>query len=88
MLRPDRIDKKQPEWAYTDKDSKKTVINRLKKEDLPFVPIRISKHFWRIKCLKIGKDGKCTIYQDRPQLCRDFKIGKDILCYYYKKNVK
>ena len=73
--------------AYTTVDNKKTIINRLKKENWPFVPIGKEKTWWKFKCLKLGKDGKCTIYKDRPQLCKDFQIGQDILCYYKKSKV-
>lgn len=27
------------------------------------------------KCKKLGKDGKCTIYENRPDMCRVFSLG-------------
>jgi len=80
MLHPKE---EQVPWAYTSKDTKERVISRLKKEDLPFLPTKVNKHRWMFKCSKISKNGKCTIYKNRPQLCRNFKIGSNLLCYYY-----
>src|ERR1035437_2842273 len=77
-------DSDAPPWAFTTKDSKKTVENRLKKAHLPFVPARKHKHYWWFSCPKIGSDGKCTIYPERPKVCRDFKVGGNVLCYHYK----
>ena len=76
----------QPPWSFTSKDSKERVTSRLKKENLSFfIPTKKYKYRWLFKCSKISKNGRCTIYQSRPQLCKDFKIGEDVLCYYYKK---
>lgn len=35
---------------------------------------------WRWSCTKLGADGRCTIYDERPQLCRDYEAGSDPLC--------
>ena len=33
-------------------------------------------------CEKLGEDFACTIYEDRPQVCRDHKFGE---CDYYMR---
>lgn len=35
-------------------------------------------------CTKLGRDGRCTIYQRRPDTCRQFEAGSDALCVYYR----
>jgi Fe-S-cluster containining protein len=39
--------------------------------------------WWRWGCPKLGADGRCTIYDTRPQLCRDFEPGSNPLCIEY-----
>lgn len=31
---------------------------------------------WRIRseCKYLAEDGRCSIYEDRPQVCRDFRL--------------
>lgn len=38
-----------------------------------------------LNCPKLGKDGRCTIYETRPQLCRDFPPDPEgsPLCVHY-----
>jgi Fe-S-cluster containining protein len=38
---------------------------------------------WEFWCTALGADGRCTIYEDRPQLCRDYRPGHDGLCIHY-----
>lgn len=40
---------------------------------------------WRFTCPKLGADGRCTIYAERPQPCRDFEPLSDSLCVLYKR---
>lgn len=37
-------------------------------------------------CPKLGNDGRCTIYNERPILCRDFEPASNELCVYYKED--
>ena len=71
-------------WAYTAIETKKTVIKRLKDLKLPFKPIKKGKRRWVLGCTKL-KDGKCTIYSDRPKLCRGYRPGTGRLCCLSKK---
>lgn len=31
-------------------------------------------------CTRLGADGRCSNYDDRPTLCRDYEAGSDPLC--------
>lgn len=61
---------------------------------LPFQPIEKSETWtdeesgrtystWDYKCPKLGADGRCTIYEDRPQLCRSYAPRSDQLCVHF-----
>ena len=55
--------------------------------EFPFVIVGPSPEYGgqlRLTCPKLGQDGRCTIYDRRPMLCRDFKPGSDLLCVYYE----
>ena len=30
---------------------------------------------WELRCIKLEPGGRCSIYEDRPQLCRDYEPG-------------
>lgn len=48
---------------------------------LPFVPLRVRENgSWSYSCSKLGPDGRCTIYEDRPDLCRRYEPMEDGLC--------
>lgn len=34
----------------------------------------------RWECPLLGDDGRCTDYDNRPQLCRDYVAGSDEIC--------
>ena len=63
------------------------VYEWLEKYSLPFVPKEIHRvgrdrrdlswATWWFKCPKLLPDGRCGIYEARPQLCRDFEAGGD-----------
>lgn len=38
---------------------------------------------WEWTCYQLQPDGRCGIYETRPQLCRDFKPGEDPLCVHF-----
>lgn len=40
---------------------------------------------WVWTCDKLGDDGRCTIYEDRPDLCRRFEPLSDGLCIMGKR---
>ena len=35
---------------------------------------------WSFSCPKLGEDGRCTIYDKRPQLCRSYEAKSDLIC--------
>lgn len=35
-------------------------------------------------CTKLLPNGRCGIYQDRPQLCKSFEPGSTELCVHYR----
>lgn len=35
-------------------------------------------------CPALDADGRCSIYENRPQLCRDYQPGSDPLCVMHK----
>lgn len=62
---------------------------------LPFVPMRASEVFtdpdtghdyqsWLYECTKVTRDGRCSIYDTRPQLCRSFEPASGGLCVHYR----
>lgn len=72
-------------WAYTAIETKAKVIKRLKDCNLSyFKPIRKGKRFWVFKCTKV-KNGKCAIYDSRPNLCRKYRAGTGTLCVHSKR---
>ena len=36
-------------------------------------------------CTQLNGDGRCSIYDSRPQLCRDYQPGQDKLCVYHQE---
>lgn len=52
---------------------------------LPFRPAhQIEDGSWVWWCTNLGRDGRCTDYENRPQLCRDYKPGSDELCVHHE----
>lgn len=49
---------------------------------LPFMPLyKNAKGHWKLWCPLLGRDGRCTIYENRPHYpCVDYEAGKDNLC--------
>lgn len=40
---------------------------------------------WNWQCTALDEaTGRCTIYEDRPSLCRDYAAGSDGLCVHYQ----
>lgn len=42
----------------------------------------------RYHCTRIGTDGRCTDYENRPQLCHDYQAGQDMLCAMHEFKLK
>lgn len=40
--------------------------------------------YWRFSCPKLGPDGRCTIYRNRPEPCRNFEPASEKLCVHFK----
>lgn len=72
----------------------KAALTKRSFEPLPFVPLRRTTgregydptsptEYWLFGCPKLGADGRCTIYQSRPQTCQVYKPGSDPMCVHY-----
>lgn len=81
--------------TFWKEDGLEAVQHFLDTNGLPFAPIEIVAEEkdepmqqtyveYVFSCPKLGLDGRCTIYADRPQLCRDYQPGSDQLCVLYK----
>ena len=57
--------------------------------NLPFRPLALVKPdgddrpHWRWWCTALSPEGRCTIYAERPQLCRNYQAGSDPLCVHH-----
>jgi len=51
---------------------------------LPFIPADKVDGTWYWTCPQVDKNGRCRIYETRPQLCRDFEPASDGLCVHYR----
>ena len=50
---------------------------------LPFIPSHQQANgVWRYGCTQLQPNGRCGAYEERPQVCRDFKPGSDPLCVH------
>lgn len=48
---------------------------------LPFMPLyQMPSGAWRMWCPRLGRDGRCTDYENRPALCRGYVAGEDPVC--------
>lgn len=48
---------------------------------VPFLPLwRTPRGGWRFWCPVLGRDGRCTDYDNRPGVCRAFAAGSNRLC--------
>lgn len=86
-------DIKQPSTYWTD-GGREGVIAQLREHGLPFEPLEAIEEwtdaatgrpyaaFW-YSCPRLGPDGRCTDYENRPQLCRTYQAGSDGLCVHF-----
>lgn len=42
------------------------------------------KEQWQFSCTKLGTDGRCTIYDERPNLCKVYTAGNDHMCVHMR----
>lgn len=77
------------------KDSlEKDVKKFLQDEDLPFELQGVTEEFKdeqgdayvtaNFSCPKLGDDGRCTIYENRPDTCRNYEPASDRLCVHFE----
>jgi Fe-S-cluster containining protein len=38
---------------------------------------------WEFWCTALDSSGRCSIYEDRPQLCRHYRPGHDAMCVHF-----
>jgi len=57
--------------------------------NLPFVaiPEKTGSHFM-FSCPMLSGNGRCSIYEHRPKLCREYETASDGLCVFYGTNIK
>ncbi len=64
------------------------------KHDMPFQPVEIEKTYrikgklynsWTLNCPALGRDGRCGMYERRPENCRNFEANtKTEGCVFHK----
>jgi Fe-S-cluster containining protein len=70
-------------------------------QPLPFMhPVRIATRYahrgarkphsvkWGFECERLGADGRCTQYEDRPNMCRIYEPKDDLLCIEFDGSYK
>jgi Fe-S-cluster containining protein len=59
--------------------SQAELLDLMKSHNWPFLPSRydLLSRRWFFTCPKLGIDGKCMIYEERPSVCRNFKPKTD-----------
>lgn len=78
-------------WEATWREDAKKFLLEM---GLPFEPVAVRSTYEtedKLKyitalysCPKVTVDGRCSIYQDRPQLCRKYLPGNSDICCFYK----
>ncbi len=80
-------------WLGTHPDE---IRRFLAEKGLPFEPLRRMDIWrggddegawlekWFFSCPKLGPDGRCTIYEDRPNLCKIYAPGTDHMCVHVR----
>jgi Fe-S-cluster containining protein len=43
---------------------------------------------WNFNCDRLGADGRCTQYEDRPNICRLYESKSDLLCIEFDGSYK
>jgi Fe-S-cluster containining protein len=81
---------------FNEDDWQQQAKDLMEQVDLPFMrPVRrfiTSETLWKngvmFDCDRLGADGRCTDYENRPQLCRDYQAGEDPLCAIHEFKLK
>lgn len=80
--------------VHWEDKSWKDIEDELSKQGLPF-KVKCEKNRWLDEetgkfyleyyyyCPKLDGDGRCTIYQNRPDTCRNYQPASDELCVHY-----
>lgn len=64
--------------------SRESAEHMVLRNGLPFIPThQAADGTWAYACTQLQPDGRCGIYEARPQLCRDYLPGSDRLCVHY-----
>jgi Fe-S-cluster containining protein len=81
-------------WDDAASETVKHYLDFLAGEPMPWIPLgpgqkkfdREGREYshWRFDCPKLGPDGRCTIYENRPQACRTFVPGSTEVCAFSK----
>lgn len=87
----------QVSHLFDEKDTRKEVLEWLKANELEMLdPMRpavyyatwgsskVVKKKWSFSCKALGEDGRCTIYENRPEMCREYAPQSDPLCVHYE----
>lgn len=79
--------------GHYDKDTwEEDIKQKFEFHNLPFVPVRAERHHsWGLddpvivvaSCTKLTPEGRCSIYENRPQLCKNYQPLQDLLCCEY-----
>lgn len=82
---------------FDEHDWKNQAQEKMDFYGMPFLPLRVEpskdpnpvegKVAVRFTCPKVTPEGRCSIYEDRPKLCRDYQAGEDKLCVMYVEPV-
>jgi Fe-S-cluster containining protein len=75
-------------------DGDVSVVNQLQAQGLPFEPMqelgrwtddKTGREYAELlfRCTKLTDGGRCSIYQDRPALCRRYEPLSDRLCVHF-----
>ncbi len=75
----------QEDYTLWRKDRSQSKIPQVEIIAPMLIPLRANpKHSeYLYTCKNLDKDGNCTIYEKRPQMCRDFPM-KDVGCHFWK----
>lgn len=76
-----------------DDGGEDAALAMVRDRNLPWCPIRCAERAadadgkmwarWFFACEALGPDGRCTIYESRPDICRRYEAGSDWLCAMY-----
>ncbi|MEX3764487.1 YkgJ family cysteine cluster protein [Paraburkholderia phenoliruptrix] len=83
--------------AFSKENWRQEATELLERHDMSFIrPVRpvlnIDECDWRtvvvFDCDRLDANGRCSKYEDRPQLCHDYEPGQDGLCVMHVPNFR